>query len=243
MPWPRSDATSPGRGSMAAAPRPPPARARRSRRRAGRPRPGSSAARQPSSIDEPQGRSVEAEPALTEAHRARGQRWLLAVAAIAAATRIASSASMSCRRWISAPSATASAAAASVACATLVAPHALLPGSGEHRADEVLAREREKDRPAEPAQLAEPPQDLERVVGAQVEVEAGVDRDLLPPHAELGRALDPLGEELEQPADDVGVVGRGAVTCAADPRCASARSRSRARRRPRASRRGRRRCR
>ena len=55
----------------------------------------------------------------------------------------------------------------------------LLPGAGQHRAEEVLARERDEQRAAERAQLAEPAQDLEVVVDREVEVEARVERDLL----------------------------------------------------------------
>ena len=55
----------------------------------------------------------------------------------------------------------------------------LLPGAGEDGADEVLARERDVERQPQLAQLAEAAQDLEVLLGAEVEVEAGVDRDLL----------------------------------------------------------------
>ena len=55
----------------------------------------------------------------------------------------------------------------------------LLPGAGEDGADEVLAGERDVERQAELAQLAEAPQDLQVLLGVEVEVESGVDRDLL----------------------------------------------------------------
>ena len=64
----------------------------------------------------------------------------------------------------------------------------LLPGAGEDGADEVLARERDVERQPELAELAEPPQDLEVLLGAEVEVEPGVDRDLLLADAKLAAA-------------------------------------------------------
>ena len=104
---------------------------------------------------------------------------------------------------------------------------ALLPGAGEHGADEVLARERDVERQAERAQLAEPPQDLQVLLGAEVEVEAGVDRDLLLGDAQGAGQLDSPLEPGLQVVDDVAVVGRRRGRPAAAPRCASARSRSR----------------
>ena len=66
----------------------------------------------------------------------------------------------------------------------------LLPGPGQHGADEVLARERDVERQAQRAQLAEPPQDLQVLLGAEVEVESGVDRDLLLGDPKLPGQLD-----------------------------------------------------
>ena len=75
--------------------------------------------------------------------------------------------------------ATASAVAAQVAHSRRAGRQALLPGAGQHRAEEVLAGERDEQRPAELAQLAQAPQDLEAVGDAEVEVEPGVERELL----------------------------------------------------------------
>ena len=69
--------------------------------------------------------------------------------AIASATRIASSASASWSRRISAPCAVASAAAAIVAGPRSSAPTRRFPGARDDRAEEVLPRDRGEHRPAE----------------------------------------------------------------------------------------------
>ena len=109
---------------------------------------------------------------------------------ISPATRIACSDDRSWMRRTSAPSRTASATAATVPHSRSPGAQPLLPGPGQHRADEVLARERDVERQAQLAQLAEPAQDLQVLVGAEVEVESGVDRDLLLRDAKPARQLD-----------------------------------------------------
>src|SRR4051794_40066415 len=88
---------------------------------------------------------------------------------------------------------------------------ALLPGPREHGADEVLARKRDVERQAQRPQLAEPPQDLQVLVGAEVEVESGVDGDLLLGDAKLSRQLDSPLEPGPEVVDDVAVVTPGPV--------------------------------
>ena len=90
----------------------------------------------------------------------------------------------------------------------------VLPGAGEDGADEVLARERDVERQPEIAELAEAPQDLEVLLGAEVEVEAGVDRDLLLADAKAAGPLDSPPEPGQEVLDDVAVIDRGPV----DPR-------------------------
>ena len=68
--------------------------------------------------------------------------------------------------------------AASVAALPLAGRQPLLPRTRQHRAEEVLARQRDEERTPEFAQFAEPAQDLEVVVDGEVEVEARVERDL-----------------------------------------------------------------
>ena len=134
--------------------------------------------------------------------------------ATAAATRIASSASASWRRNSSAPAAAASAVAASVAAPAALGRLAALPRAGEHGAEEVLARDRHEQGPPQRAQLAEPAQELEVVLGRQVEVRPRVEDDLPLVDAGRERGVDPLREPALQVLDDVVVARRGAV----DPR-------------------------
>ncbi len=117
-------------------------------------------------------------------------------------------------RRTSAPSRTASATAATV-------PHSRSPGGSrssqdpaEHGADEVLARERDVERQPQRPQLAEPPQDLQVLVGTEVEVESGVDGDLLLGDAKLPSQLDSPLEPGPEVVDDVAVLAPGPV----DPR-------------------------
>ena len=88
---------------------------------------------------------------------------------------------------------------------------AALPGARQHRPEEVLSRQGHEQRAAELAKLAEAPQDLQVVVDREVEVEAGVERDLLLGDAVLERRLDPLGEPALQVGDRVPVAGRLAI--------------------------------
>ena len=142
----------------------------------------------------------------------RPRRW--ADGRSAPATRIACSELRSWMRRTSAPSRTASATAATVPHSRSPGGQPLLPGAGEDGADEVLARERDVERQPQRAQLAEPPQDLQVLLGAEVEVESGVDRDLLLGDAKLPGQLDsPLEPGLEV-VDDVVVLAPGPV----DPR-------------------------
>ena len=133
------------------------------------------------------------------------------------ATRIACSELRSWMRRTSAPSRTARATAATVPHSRSPAGQALLPGAGEHGADEVLARERDVERQAERAQLAEAAQDLQVLLGAEVEVEAGVDRDLLLGDPKLRRQLDSPLEPGLQVVDDVVVVGASARSTRGGP--------------------------
>ncbi len=66
----------------------------------------------------------------------------------------------------------------------------LLPRPGQDRADEVLARERDVERQPERAQLGKPAQNLQVLLGRQVEVESGVDGDLLLTHPKPLSGLD-----------------------------------------------------
>ena len=130
------------------------------------------------------------------------------------ATRIACSDERSWMRRTSAPSRTARATAATVPHSRSPGGQPLLPGPGQDGADEVLARERDVERQPQRAQLAEPPQDLQVLVGAEVEVESGVDGDLLLGDPKLPGQLDsPLEPGLEV-VDDVVVLAPGPV----DPR-------------------------
>ncbi len=86
-----------------------------------------------------------------------------------------------------------------------------LPGTGEDGADEVLARERDVERRPQLAQLAEPSQDLQVLLGGEVEVESGVDRDLLLADAKPQRRLDSPPEPGLEVVDDVAVLARWPV--------------------------------
>src|SRR3954468_20072648 len=82
---------------------------------------------------------------------------------------------------------------------------ARFPRPREQGAEEVLARDGEKQRPAEVAQPPQAPQNLEVVVGREVEVEPGVQRDLLLVHPEVEGALDLPGEPGLQMCDGIAV--------------------------------------
>ena len=143
------------------------------------------------------------------------------------ATRIACSELRSWMRRTSAPSRTASVDRGDRPPLALARRQPLLPGAGQDGADEVLARERDVERQPERAQLAEPPQDLQVLLGAEVEVESGVDRDLLLGDAKLPGQLDsPLEPGLAGGRRRRRTRARAGRPAAA-PRCASARSRSR----------------
>ena len=141
-------------------------------------------------------------------------------ASTAAATRIASSASTSWRRSISAPCCDGQRGRRQGRGAALVGVEAPLPGAGDDRAEEVLAREGDEQRTPELAQLAEPAHDLDPVVGREVEVEARVERDPLRVDPDRGGALEPLGEPALQVRDDVAVAAATGGRPAAGPRCA-----------------------
>ena len=64
------------------------------------------------------------------------------------------------------------------------------------RADEVLARDREQQRPAQLGELRQPAQHLDRLGGALGDVDARVEDDLLVPHARLARGGHALAQEL-----------------------------------------------
>ena len=219
-----------GRARRAARPAAPAAPPRRSRRRSAR-RAAPDRSRSPTAL---------AQQAAAARHQA-ALRW--PAARSAPATRIACSELRSWMRRMSAPSRTARATAATVPHSRSPARQPLLPGPGQHGADEVLARERDVERQAERAQLAEPPQDLQVLLGAEVEVESGVDRDLLLGDAKLPGQLDsPLEPGLAGGRRRRRTRARAGRPAAA-PRCASARSRSRSRRPARTSPPSRRRCR
>ena len=130
---------------------------------------------------------------------------------IAAAVRSASSALRSCSRTSSAPPATASAVAAAVAHSRSAA-GARLSQEPASTAPRKSFRDRAMNsgRPSV-AQLAQAPQDFQVVVDREVEVEAGIQRDLLLGDAVLERRLDALREPALQVGDGIPVAGRLAI--------------------------------
>ena len=80
-----------------------------------------------------------------------------------------------------------------------------LPRTGQHGAQEVLAGQRHEQGPAQGAKPAEPGEDPQIVLDREVEVEPGIERDLLLGDPVPDRGLDPVREPADEVTDGVRV--------------------------------------